>query len=231
MRQCAGCGRRYEETQTACTSCFSRSWVYATETDEDAPLPANPNPCSTCGYYTAAGVPHCPHCKAQLRPRLLEWLCYLGIAAGPAGFLYLIYVLINPPHNFWALGGLPVCAAVAPVCLGLLRGEYRALRGLWLLIIGTPLWLLVLVIPAEIISRMSRSDDYTAREAVSSLATSLLFAVVGAVLLGIIFRLPRFQDYCALGKPKEFYRTKEVFMEQSHASKAQRSGSNITRNL
>lgn len=221
MKQCAGCGKRYDEAQNTCPGCWSRTWVAVPETGGGAALPYNPNPCSECGYLAAAGVPKCPHCRTRLRPRALELLCVLGLIGGPIALIYLLY-LIADTRNFWLIAGLPLCIAAVPICLGLLKGEYRALQNMRKLLIGMPVLYILLSIATQLLGNAQATRD---------LATLLLQQVFGGVLLWLFFLLRANQDYCSLGKPRENYQPHAVFGEQINATQAERMSSSITRKL
>ena len=221
MKQCAGCGKRYDEAQNTCPGCWSRAWVAVPEGGGEAVLPANPNPCPECGYLASAGIPACPYCAVRLRPRALEGICVLGLIGGPLALIYLLYLVVSP-RDFWLIAGLPACVVAVPLSWRLLQGEYRALEHLRKLLIGLPILYLLLSILTQLIGNTRATRD---------LATLLLLQVIGGVLVWLFFLLRANQDYCSVGKPKENYQPHAVFGEQINASKTDRVGSSITRNL
>ena len=220
MKLCAGCGKRYTEAQTSCPSCWSRAWVPAPETG-DAVLPANPNPCPECGYLASAGMPKCPHCHKRLRPRPLELLCLLGLVGSPLAILYFVYHIARS-HDYWFIACQLALAAAMPVCRRLLQGEYRTYRQMRLLLIGAAALYLLLSLIGALFGNYRMAAE---------MASALLFQLFGGVLVWLFLLLRSIQDYCSLGKPKEYYRTQAVFGEQTHTTKAERMGSSITRNL
>ena len=220
MKQCAGCGRRYVDTQPNCPGCWSKTWVAVPETGV-AELPENPVPCTECGYLASAGTAQCPHCRKALRPRALTWLGLLGLIGSPLAIIYLVYLMATT-RNFWHLVLIVICAAIPVVFRGLLRGEYSAFQRMRLLLIGIPS-LLVLACLVALIAHNAL--------AAAMLGSVFLPAAIAALALWFVFHSPAVQDYCALGRPKEQYEAKSVFLEQTHSTKAQRMGSTLTRNL
>ncbi|MHB0938796.1 MAG: hypothetical protein ACYDCO_04820 [Armatimonadota bacterium] len=221
MKQCAGCGKRYDKAQITCPHCWNRTWVAAPEGGGTAVLPENAVTCTECGYLASAGMAKCPNCKKHLRPRVLEAFCVLGMIGSPLALIYLIYLIVST-HDYWLAAGLPGCVAAVPLCWRLLKGEYRALYQLRRLLIALPVLYLLLSLLALLIGQVQANQH---------LATLLLFQLFGGVLIWLFFLLRGNQDYCAVGKPKEHYHPHAVFGEQLNASKTERVGSSITRNL
>jgi len=221
LKQCAGCGKHYDEGHATCPSCWSRGWVRVPEGEASAVLPANSNPCPECGYMAAAGVPRCPHCKARLRPRAMEWLCLLGIVGCPVAFIVILLRIVSE-RNFWDIVNLVLCGAFAVACWGLLRGRYAAWRRMRALLIGAPALLLALIGIAEILK------DYAQA---SAFAGTLVLLILAGLPLWFVLHSQRVQDYAAVGKPKEVYTPHELFPEKTRLSREQRLGSRLTRNL
>lgn len=208
MKQCAGCGKRYDKAQPNCPSCWSRSWVPAPEGRVPAALPSNPTPCAECGFLAAAGTAKCPHCGSKLRPNALEWLCLLGLLGCPVAVVMLGLGLRENP---WGIADMVLCAALFPACLGLLRGRYRAWLAMRLLLIATPLLLIALIVVTEI------TKDFVQ---VQVFAGMLLCRFIGVVLLWVYFHSSSVQDYCTAGKPAELReQTAALFPEQMMAQR------------
>lgn len=232
MKQCAGCGKRYDKAQITCPHCWNRTWVAAPEGGGTAALPENAVTCTECGYLAAAGMTKCPNCKKRLRPFVLELFCVLGLVGGPFALIYLSYLIVST-RDFWWIIGLPGCVAAVPLCWRLLRGEYQALSQLRRLLIWLPIVYLLISLPALLIGIMlgSGGPATVLQQGSRDLATLLMLQLFGGVLVWLFFLLRGNQDYCAVGKPKENYQPHAMFGEQLHASKTERVGSSITRNL
>jgi hypothetical protein len=72
---------------------------------------------------------------------------------------------------------------------------------------------------------------FHAEQQTPDLATLLVLRLFTGIVVWLFFMTRSVQDFCAVGKPKERYQSKEVFLEQSHATKRERMSSNITRSL
>jgi len=232
MKQCAGCGKRYDKAQTTCPHCWNRTWVAAPAGGGTAALPENAVTCTECGYLAAAGVPKCPNCHKHLRPRVLEIFCVLGMVGGSLALIYLIYLMVST-RDFWWIAGLPGCVAAVPICWRLLKGEYRALAQLRRLLIRLPIAYLAVSLLALLIGMLlgSGRPAMVLLQGSRDLSALLMLQLFGGVLVWLFFLLRGNQDYCAMGKPKEQYQPQAVFGEQLNASKTERAGSSITRNL
>ena len=231
MKQCAGCGKRYDMAQANCPNCWTRPWVKAAEGNARAELPDNPNPCPRCGYLAAAGMKNCPHCRKRLRPLMLDLICVLGLLASPTAIIYGILTLVYErdfirqvpiTRDYWIIPDLLWWIPTAIFCWGIMHGQHRALRGMRLVLIGAPV-LLVLQIGASELLRLPQVS--------ADLASLLLQRFGGGLVAWLYFATRGVQDYCAVGKPKERYQVKEAFLEESHISRKERVRTPVTRNL
>ena len=211
MKQCAGCGNRYEMAQTSCPKCWSRSWVASQDDGGPPVLPQYPNPCSECGFMAEAGMARCPACKSRLRPRDLEWISLIIIAGAPAA---IIYTALGAKQDPWSIPDIFIAAAALACAIGLLRGRYWAWVGALAVFIATPVSLLALVTVAEVTKDVQEA---------SMLAGMLLLRSLGVGLLWVYFTTPAVRDFCSFGKPEERREmARNMFPEQMQRIKVDR---------
>ena len=128
-------------------------------------------------------------------------------------------------RNYWDILDILLCLVIGYLCWRLLQGEYRAWRLARLLLFASPALLLLQTVILLIL------HDAASMQLASTVAGTLFLRILGAVPLWFLFNTPAVQDYCAVGKPVEVYETPNVFLEQTRATRVERAGSSITRNL
>lgn len=232
MKQCAGCGKRFPETQPNCPSCFSRPWILIPADGSPASLPEHAVPCPECGLMSAPGVARCANCRGKLRPRVLEWLCYLGLLGAVAGVGFLGWQAVAGVsfqgtqlvhrRDFWNLVDIPVALAVGYVSWGLLRGQFQALKLARLLVFIAPGILLLEILILCLLRDMLLASAY---------AGSFVLRLFAAIPLWFLFNSAAVADYCAVGKPAEVNTTQRLFLEQTGVSRTRRTGDAITQHL